>query len=222
MRFCDLFIEYKIEICGMKSNIKWGDLPLYRKICILAISIFGGLASVFALLNKWVTCFIFFCMLLTSIIILIVISSSKKEERNFLEKHHKIYSKERMTKVIELLRNYKIDINDKDIIKLLIDECEEAKAKYSVFKPINKSMSSFNTIILLPIIGFIAGKIGEESNLNELIIGASIIIGISLCIWGLLIAIFPILEQFIDRDSKLYDEFKNDLKQVLIFTYSKK
>lgn len=37
MRFCDLFISYKIGLKDIKSTIPFTKLPLYRKIAVVAI-----------------------------------------------------------------------------------------------------------------------------------------------------------------------------------------
>ena len=50
MRFCDLFISYKIGLKGIKSTIPFTKLPLYRKIFVIiffASAIVSGILLLF-------------------------------------------------------------------------------------------------------------------------------------------------------------------------------
>ena len=52
MRFCDLFISYKIGLKGIKSTIPFTKLPLYRKIFVIiffASAIVSGILLLFKL-----------------------------------------------------------------------------------------------------------------------------------------------------------------------------
>ncbi len=37
MRFCDIFISYKIGLKNLKNTIPFTKLPLYRKIAVIAL-----------------------------------------------------------------------------------------------------------------------------------------------------------------------------------------
>ena len=50
MRFCDLFISYKIGLKSIKSTIPFTKLPLYRKIFVIilfASAIISGILLIF-------------------------------------------------------------------------------------------------------------------------------------------------------------------------------
>lgn len=52
MRFCDLFISYKIGLKDIKSTIPFTKLPLYRKIFVIilfASAIISFILSIFKL-----------------------------------------------------------------------------------------------------------------------------------------------------------------------------
>lgn len=52
MRFCDLFISYKIELKSIKSTIPFTKLPLYRKVFIIILLVGATFSGILCLIKQ--------------------------------------------------------------------------------------------------------------------------------------------------------------------------
>ncbi|MDF2587414.1 MAG: hypothetical protein K0S41_1255 [Anaerocolumna sp.] len=221
MRFCDFFIDYKLELKSIKSTIPWNELPFYRKLAVILIFILGVIGLIVIILGYKMPALILLTLCFLLMFIFIIIDSTEKNQRKMLDEHYSKYSKKRMDAFLKLIKKYNINPLDKESIKLLIEQAGEAKIKYDVFLPLKKPIKTLGAIII-PIIAFVAQKLGYATTTDQLITMCIQIVMIIICAFAILFSISPIVKEIINRDSLRYDDLIYDLKQVLIFYNNKK
>lgn len=88
MRFCDLFINYKIGLKNIKSTIPFTKLPLYHKIFVIilfASAIISGILFIFR--QTW-TSYIPIGLGALSLIVFFIIDSTKRNLEVMLQQHY--------------------------------------------------------------------------------------------------------------------------------------
>lgn len=216
MRFCDLFISYKIGLKGIKSTIPFTKLPLYRKVFVIilfASAIFSGILLMFK--QTWAS-YIPIILGIISMLVFFIIDSLKKNLKVMLNEHYSPYSKKRMQMTIDVLNNYKINIRDFESIDLLIEEAKIAQIQCDYLAPLKKPLKTLAAIIV-PIVVYVAEKIGDSTSQNEMIIMAAQIIAIVLLIFSLIFSLTPIVKDILYRDYNKYGELIYDLRQIKLF-----
>ena len=216
MRFCDLFISYKIGLKNIKSTIPFTKLPTYRKlfiIILLASTIISCLFLFF--IKKWIS-LIPIAIGFLSVIAFFIIDSTKRNLQVMLKEHYAPYSEKRMKMVIDVLKEYKIDINDFDSIDRLIDEAKLAQEQCDYIAPLKKPLKTLGAIII-PIIAFIAQKIGDAATQTELFTIATQVIILVLLVFSLIFSLTPVIKDILYRDYNKYEELIYDLRQVKLF-----
>lgn len=216
MRFCDFFLEYKIELKKIKTLIPWTKLPVYRKIFMIITFITLPLSLIFFILKFYIGIGIFFLIFIISIISFLIIDSLPKNSKLMLDKHYSLHSKDRMNMLKKLFIKYNLDVYDTTIIDLLIAEAEEAKIEYNPFLSLKKPLKTLRAIIL-PIIAYVAKKLTEPATEDELLYIAMATIIIIICIASIAISLGPILNDLFYRDKQKYDYLIYDLRQLKIF-----
>lgn len=101
MRFCDLFISYKIGLKNIKSTIPFTKLPLYRKIFVIilfASAITSGILLIFR--QTWAS-YIPIGFGALSLIVFFIIDSTKRNLEVMLKEHYTPYSEKRMLMMLE-------------------------------------------------------------------------------------------------------------------------
>ena len=179
MRFCDLFISYKIGLKDIKSTIPFTKLPLYRKIFVIilfASAIISFILSIFKL--TWIA-YIPLALGVISFIVFLIIDSFKRNLQVMLNEHYSPYSEKRMQMTVKVLNNYQISIHDFEAIDLLIEEAKIAQIQCDYLAPLKKPLKTLAAIIV-PIIVYVAEKIGDSTSQNEMIIMAAQIITIDI------------------------------------------
>ena len=82
MRFCDLFISYKIGLKNIKSKIPFTKLPTYRKIILIIFVACAILSSIiWVITHSYLSCIPMVIGLL-SIMIFFIIDSTKKQSED--------------------------------------------------------------------------------------------------------------------------------------------
>ena len=216
MRFCDLFISYKIGLKSIKSTIPFTKLPLYRKIFVIILfanCIVSGILLFFKQIH-----FSFFPMTLDIILIIIffIIDSSKKNLEVMLKKYYTPYSEKRMEIIINVLKSYNINIQNIHSLDMLIEEAKLAQVQCDFIAPLKKPFKTLSAIIV-PIIVFVIQKIGNSATINEMTYWAAEVIYITILIFSLIILLTPIIKNILYRDYYKYDEFIYDLRQLKLF-----
>lgn len=216
MRFCDLFISYKIGLKNIKNTIPFTKLPLYRKIAVIvtfAITIVSALLFMFKL---YIPCFIVFSIGIISLIIFFVVDSRKNNLEYMLENHYSPYSQERMKMVIDILKKYNINVQNDNTLDLLIDEAQKAQIQCDYLLPLKKPIKVLGAVIF-PIIAYVAETISDTATQSEIIIIAAQIIVIVLLIFSLLLSLTLIIRDCLYRDYNKYSELIYDLRQIKLF-----
>lgn len=216
MRFSDLFISYKIGLKGIESTIPFTELPLYRKITIVIFLIGIIISGILYIFIQNIFSFTPIALSLISLIIFAIIDSKKSTLSYMLENYYIPYSKERMDMTIEVLKKYKINIENVDSLDMLITEAKYAQAECDFLSQFKKSFKTLGSTII-PIVVSISKKISEIATLTDIInIGALEIILI-LLIFSFIFSFLPIIKDLFYRDYNKYTELIYDIRQVKLF-----
>lgn len=221
MRFCDLFISYKIGLKNIKSTIPFTKLPLYRKvfmIILLTSFILGGILSIF---NQILASYILIGLGVLSLIVFLILDSTKRNLKVMLKEHYIPYSEERMFMTINVLKKYKIDIHDYNVIDMLIEEAKLSQIQCNYIAPLKRPLKTLGAIIV-PIIAFVAQKVGGAAGIDEMITMATQFIILILLIFSLILALIPIIKDFLYRDYNKYEDLIYDLRQIKLFYANEK
>ena len=216
MRFCDLFISYKIGLKGIKSTIPFTKLPLYRKIAVIAIFSISILSAIFFMFKLNILALITLVIGIISLMIFLIIDSRKTNLELMLREHYSPYSKKRIDMVIDVLREYNIDIHNENTINLLIDEAQKAQVQSNYLLSLKKPLKTLAAIIV-PIVVYVAEKIGDNASQDEMITIAVQVIIIILLISSLIFALTSIVKDILYRDYNKYSELIYDLRQIKLF-----
>lgn len=220
MRFCDLFISYKIGLKSIKSTIPFTKLPLYRKIFVIilfASAIISGILLIFK--QTWAS-YIPMALGIISLIIFFIIDSMKRNLKVMLQQHYAPYSEKRMNMTINVLKDYGIEIQNFDSLDMLIEEAKQAQIQCDYIAPLKKPFKTLGAIII-PIVAFVAQKIGNAASQDEMITMALQVIVLVLLTFSLIFSLTPIIKDILYRDYNKYDDFIYDLRQIKLF-YAKK
>ena len=190
MRFCDLFISYKIGLKGIKSTIPFTKLPMYRKIAVIATFSTGIFGLIMNMINQQKIALVMIVLALLFIGIFLIIDSTKKNLKAMLQNHYKPYSQSRMNMVLNLLKSYNVDITDNAVIDLLIEEAKQAQLYSDYFAPL-KMLSA----IVVPIVVYVAQKIGDAATQDEMIVMALYAVSIIILIFSMIFSMVPIIKE---------------------------
>lgn len=221
MRFCDLFISYKIGLKNIKSTIPFTKLPLYRKvfmIILLTSFILGGILSIF---DQILASYILIGLGVLSLIVFLILDSTKRNLKVMLKEHYIPYSEERMLMTINVLKKYKIDIHDYNVIDMLIEEAKLSQIQCNYIAPLKRPLKTLGAIIV-PIIAFVAQKVGGAAGIDEMITMATQFIILILLFFSLILALIPIIKDFLYRDYNKYEDLIYDLRQIKLFYANEK
>lgn len=216
MRFCDLFISYKIGLKGIKSTIPFTKLPMYRKIAVIATFSTGIFGLIMNMINQQKIALVMIVLALLFIGIFLIIDSTKKNLKAMLQNHYKPYSQSRMNMVLNLLKSYNVDITDNDVIDLLIEEAKQAQLYSDYFAPLKKPLKMLSAIVV-PIVVYVAQKIGDAATQDEMIVMALYAVSIIILIFSMIFSMVPIIKEVCYRDYNKYNELISDLKQIKLF-----
>lgn len=216
MRFCDLFISYKIGLKGIKSTIPFTKLPFYRKIAVALIFTFSLISAFLLIIKYYKIAFTLMAATILLLIIFLIIDSTKRNLEKMLKKHYSPYSQKRMRMVIQVLENYKIDVKNMDLIDMLISEAKAAQIQCDYLTPLKKSIKILGAIII-PIVAYAAQKIGEDTPQVDILALAIQLIIIILLIFSIVFAFATIVKDVLYLEYNQYNNFISDLHQIKIF-----
>ncbi len=246
MRFDTLFNQYYYkrkldervgikEIDGIIRKTKTCDFWLVS--CFFAFAVIGVFEYIFCLFSNNIPKLLLIIPFVIDIGLLIALAirySRAKEEYKFYNTKAKNYSHKRINLIKGLLREYGIDLNDRETLNLLIEEAELNKVKYDSLDQFKKPIKILRallvpsaTIFVIFLKSFVektAELIAERTSLvvdyeminklGEPLVVLAILIFISL-VFSLLI--FPELEKLIKRKYYYHEEFIEDVRQIIIF-----
>ena len=216
MRFCDLFISYKIRLKSIKSTIPFTKLPLYRKIFVIILFVFAIISGILLIFNRTWISYILIAFDVVSLIIFLIIDSLKRNLEIMLQQHYAPYSEKRINMTIDVLKDYRIDIQNSDSLDMLIEEAKLAQIQCDYIAPLKKPLKTLGAIIV-PIIAFVAQKIGNAATTDEMITMAAQVIVLALLTFSLIFALTPIIKNILYRDYNKYDDLIYDLRQIKLF-----
>lgn len=209
MRFSDLFISYKIGLKDIKSSIPFTELPLYRKIFIIIFLTGIIISGILLIFKQNIFSFIPIGLSLISLIIFAIIDSKKSNLSHMLENYYIPYSEKRMDMIIEVLKKYKINIENADSLDMLITEAKYAQAECDFLSQFEKPFKTLGAIII-PIVVFIVKKISESATPTDVIKMAALAIILILLIFSLIFSFVPIIKDLFYRDYNKYTELMYD------------
>lgn len=220
MRFCDLFISYKIGLKEIKSTIPFTKLPLYRKIFVIILFASVIISSILLMFKQTWGSYIPMALGVISLLIFFIIDSLKRNLEVMLKQHYVPYSEDRMKMIIKVLKDYGIDIQNLDLLDLLIEEAKQAQIQCDYIAPLKKPFKTLGAIII-PIVAFVAQKLGNAATQEEMIYMALQVIVLVLLTFSLIFSLMPIIKKFLYKDYDKYDELIYDLRQIKLF-YTKR
>lgn len=216
MRFCDLFISYKIGLKSIKNTVPFIKLPLYRKIAVIATFSISILSILLFMLKLYIPSYIVFGVNIISIVIFLIIDSRKNNLELMLKKHYSPYSRKRMAMVINILKEYSINVQNINTLNLLIEEAQKAQIQCDYLQPLKKPLKILGAIIF-PIIAYVAEKIGDTASKREMVTMTASIIVVVLLIFSIIFSLTPILKWVLYREYNKYSELIYDLRQIKLF-----
>ncbi|MFR7842858.1 MAG: hypothetical protein ACLU3U_07275 [Gallintestinimicrobium sp.] len=107
-----------------------------------------------------------------------------------------------------------------DSLDMLIEEAKQAQIQCDYIAPLKKPFKTLGAIII-PIVAFVAQKIGNAASQDEMITMALQVIVLVLLTFSLIFSLTPIIKDILYRDYNKYDDFIYDLRQIKLF-YAKK
>ena len=216
MRFCDLFISYKIGLKNIKSTIPFTKLPLYRKIFVIIPYVSIIIICILLILRQTLASYILIGLEALLFTVFFMIDSKKKNLEVMLKDHYAPYSEKRMLITINVLKKYEIDIHNNDLIDMLIEEAKLAQIQCDYITLLKKPLKTVGAIIV-PIIAFVAQKVGNASTTDEMINMAVQFIILIVLIFSIVLSLIPLVKDIVCRDYNKYDNLIYDLRQIKLF-----
>lgn len=219
MRFCDLFVEYKIRLDELSKDKDVKRVtPWWINVLYLLLVVVLADMLIFGLTNWWEA----FCV---SLIVVIVLSiaipaiDSRVCMKERLETRCKPYSEKRMYMVIDLLMQYCVDITDEKVLNMLIQQAQQAQRDKDVIIAYNKRLKVFLGLIMAA-----TGCLATEyiDGLQKAVLMKIAIFILITTIFGfVLILVSDLLIDLVRRisysDYDKYNDLIDDLRQIQIF-----
>lgn len=216
MRFCDLFISYKIGLKNIKSTILFTKLPLYRKIFVIILYVCIIISGILLILRQTLASYILIGLEALLFTVFFIIDSKKKNLEVMLKDHYAPYSEKRMLITINVLKKYEIDIHNNDLIDMLIEEAKLAQIQCDYITLLKKPLKTVGAIIV-PIIAFVTQKVGNASTTDEMINMAVQFIILIVLIFSIVLSLVPLVKDIVCKDYNKYDNLIYDLRQIKLF-----
>ncbi len=235
MRFDTLFNEYYYSRKGSeKVTVKEIDDTVQKasKSNVLLVSFFVSLliaAIITNIIQFWIEVpvvipGIIWIVDLVLLIIIAIVNSNAKKSYDRVKNIDRKYSKNRINETVSILKEYKIDVTDKETLKLLIDEANENKVKYDCFAQFKKPLKAVYAL-LVPAAVCVGEKFAEirleKESAIDLVnrLQEPIVIFILLTILLLVFStiVFPELDKLIKCKYYYHDEFIEDIRQIILF-----
>ena len=104
-----------------------------------------------------------------------------------------------MNMTINVLKDYGIEIQNFDSLDMLIEEAKQAQIQYDYIAPLKKPFKTLGAIII-PIVAFVAQKIGNAASQDEMTTMALQVIVLVLLTFSLIFSLTPIIKDILYRD----------------------
>lgn len=219
MRFCDLFIEYKLILKQIDTPIPFKKCPRYRQLLLIML-IMVAVVIIWGFIAFWATdnliyYFIAFSIFFIFLVVVNLVDGTRKNTEYLLEKHYKKYSRMRMESLKNLLFKYNIRPNDKEKLDLLLEEINDAKIKNDFLQPIKKYVKLFY-VLVISVIAYTCARVGEELTIIQLLRISLVYCSVALIIVVVLCGLRAV-KDWIFRDGYYYDQLASDIRQIKVF-----
>ena len=212
-----IFNRYKLDI--LSSNI-WKsikELKLYEKI-FLVVVILGVIASlVFSILEYSLGSLISVGIIIVSFIVVFIMRSLKKEKRRIVYESIEPYVNERVKKLINLLKEFKIDIENEENLDMLIELARKEQERYDVWKGLRNLFKGISTYVFIPIITIFLAEFFKDNDPWKIIIKAVVLLLICAAIVLVLYAFASNVDGLFNADKNRLDYFIRDIEEVKVF-----
>lgn len=212
-----IFNRYKLDI--LSSNI-WKsikELKLYEKIFLVEV-ILGVIASlVFSILEYSLGSLISVGIIIVSFIVVFIMRSLKKEKRRIVYESIEPYVNERVKKFINLLKEFKIDIENEENLDMLIELARKEQERYDVWKGLRNLFKGISTYVFIPIITIFLAEFFKDNDPWKIIMKAVVLLLICAAIVFVLYAFASNVDGLFNADKNRLDYFIRDIEEVKVF-----
>lgn len=220
MRFCDLFVEYKIMLESLCKRKPWKSLPVTHKMVTMILVFLYLLMLLFLIIQIEYLAALVGLIITGTVLGMVGFSWREKDVEKRLNEIHKPYAKKRRSALVQLLRRYNIDPSDGNCLKQLLDLAEDEKKRnyppLSRIKPLVYISSFFSAVFLF----LVKAMIDQASQMELIEMGVFFFAGF-VVVSGLIYAVIQIFEWILPGNKMLYEDFEIDIKQLIVFRVEK-
>lgn len=220
MRFCDFFMEYKLQEKNISKYLLWKELPKYKKVFLVNVFIFVILFLILGIIQKIAALGIVLVIYFVYLFIFNRIEYSKPNLTATINRG-KQYSLKKQEQLITLLGHYNISVNDIERIDMLIKQARKAQKQTLSFCSLKRYLNLPFFTVIIAIISYVATKIADSVPIETLILIATQSILILICTISLYFIILFIFKNILS-DYRKYENLIYDLTQIKIFRSSKR
>lgn len=213
-----LYNRYKIEVLSDNSNFKsLKEMALYEKI-FLVLAILGAiLSAIFNVTKTTIGSVISLAMIFGGIALFLFFQNRPKEKRRILEEIIEPSAKKRFEKVVNLLLEFDIDVNDEKQLDNLIESAQKEKNLYDIWEGYRAAFKGFTVYILLPISAILLNEFFKDADVVVLLKRATVIVLV--CLMGVLFVAIGAMSftELFNKDIQKLDDFIKDVENVKVF-----
>ncbi|SCY75501.1 hypothetical protein SAMN02910371_03744 [Butyrivibrio sp. INlla14] len=217
--FNTLYRKYKVDVLGIISPwISLKEMKVYEKAC-LSIVIFGAFLTVVS------THFQIELLEIGAILCILIAGGTlgigqnmKSEQRRIVNDIIQPSACKRMKLVVQLLKDFEIDIYDEKQLDRLIARARKEQEEYDFWKDVRPLFDRIATYVFIPIFTIFLSDLLKDVEL-VLLIKRSLVV---MCLCILIVMIFPlfsfIFNGILNSDKNNLEKFINDIEDVKIFS----
>lgn len=215
--FNSLFNKYKLEVLETDFVKDIKDTPIYVKIFLAILILCSILSSIFGLLRWDAVSIVTVIVLIIDFIVLAILRNRKKERTRIVNEVIIPEANSRMSKMIDLLKAFDVEVKDENQLNHLIERAQEEKDYYDTWKGFRSLFKGTITYILLPIITIFLSEFFKDTDIITIIIRAAILLSVC-AVFIVVIAAFAVnMRDFFNRDIRNLDYFIRDVEDIKIF-----
>lgn len=206
--------QYKNEIYNKNNFKSFKELTLEEKVMLILLigTSVGFLVLIFM---KHIILAAISILILVADIIAMMKYSDKHWKKTNMESMQK-YKERKIDELIKLLKKPEVMLYGEKEINWLLNMCESAindnKNGSSFLNPIK----TFFSMLIYPIIGAVAAIVVKDMNSNDIVKIAALTIGLLVEIFVIFYMLYPMVDDYLNRNKKLIKAFKEDLQYILI------
>ena len=215
MRFYDFYIRYKILSKELKNEERH-NLPRHRIILLILIAVLTVFSFIFIISSNPIWFGIMIFLMVLSCIIIYIYENRINIMENMLNTYYKPYSKNRVNKFLDLLREYNINPEDTEKLDLLIAEAVESQKDYDYFNSLTNTIK-FIFSVIISMIAFIAGILKDNISGNKMLSLTLMALIFVVVLYFALITLKTVIKDIFYLDYNYHSDLIKDLRQLKIF-----